>query len=115
MDSGRDETFVSVPITPKRGAVDPALMRSGLASLPAAFTWRGRRYGIVECLSHQKVSSREGGRAQGELYLRRQEFEVRLDSGEVARLYVERHARRGISRENAKKRWFLFTIVSGEA
>lgn len=114
MASEREETFISEPITPERGAFDTQLMRSGLASLPTAFAWRGRRYEIVECLSHTKVSSAEGGRAQGELYLRRQEFVVRLDTGDIARLYVERHARPGISRESAKKRWFLYTIASCE-
>jgi hypothetical protein len=107
------ETFISEPITPEAGAFDPGLMRTGLASMPRAFTWRGRRYAIVECLSHTKVASREGGRAVGESYLRRQEFVVRLDTGQIARLYVERHARPGASRECAKKRWFLYTIESG--
>lgn len=114
MEAEPHETFISEPITPERGAFDPALMRTGLASLPQAFVWRSKRYEIVDCLSHSKVSSREGNCAKGELYLRRQEFAVRLDTGEVARLYVERHARPGISRENAKKRWFLYTIASGE-
>jgi hypothetical protein len=113
MEAESHEDFISEPITPERGAFDPELMRTGLASLPQAFTWRGMRYEIVECLSHQKVSSREGSWAQGELYLRRQEFVVRLDTGEIARLYVERHARPGVSREGTKKRWFLYTISSG--
>jgi len=114
MQSESRESFISEPIEPVPGTFDPALMRSGLASLPEAFTWRNRQYRIAECLSHHKVSSREGARAQGELYLRRQEFVVRLDTGQIARLYVQRQARPGISRESAKKRWFLYTITSGE-
>lgn len=113
MASAHEETFISEPIIPERGTFDTQLMRSGLASLPAAFDWRDRRYEVVECLSHAKVSSTEGARAQGELYLRRQEFVVRLDTGQIARLYVERQTRPGVSREAAKKRWFLYTITSG--
>jgi len=115
MVDSSQEKFISEPITPERGAFDPGLMRSGLSSLPAAFTWRGSRYEVVECLGHRKVSSREGGRAQGELYLRRQEFVVRLDTGEVARLYIERQTRPGSSQKSAKKRWFLYTIASGDS
>jgi hypothetical protein len=88
-------------------------MSRGLASLPGAFTWRGRRYGIVECLAHVKESSREGGSAAGELYLRRQMFTVKLDSGEVARIYVQRHARPGVSQRAAKQRWFIYSIRGG--
>lgn len=112
MSSNAEEQFISEPIDPQPGAFAPELMRTGLAALPQAFVWRGRHYQVVECLAHRKVSSREGGRALGELYLRRQEFVVRLDTDQIARLYVERHARPGVSREIAKKRWFLYSITS---
>ncbi len=105
------EQFVSEPIVPEKGAFSTELMAIGLASLPAAFTWRNRRYVIAESIGHEKKSSPEGGRAGNEVYLRRQEFTVRLDSGEIARLYIERHARRGASRTAAKHRWFMYTIT----
>jgi hypothetical protein len=113
-DPNADEQFISEPIEPEAGSFDAAQMSSGLASLPAAFTWRGRRYAIVECLDHVKQSSPEGGTAGGERYLRRQSFTVLLDTGQTARIYVERHARPGASRKTAKRRWFLYTITSGD-
>ncbi len=107
-----DAEFISEPITPEPGTFTTELMRQGLASLPGAFEWRGRRYEIVECLEHIKQSDREGGRASGDSYLRRQQFTVRLDTGQIAQIYFERHARPGVSRETAKKRWFLYTLTS---
>jgi hypothetical protein len=85
-------------------------MATGLASLPAAFTWRNRRYEIVECLEQSKVSAPEGGVEGHERYLRRQVFLVRLHTGQAATLYLERHARRGASPGAARRRWFLYSI-----
>ena len=104
--------FVSEPITPERGLFSTELMARGLASLPDAFTWRGRRYVVVECLEHVKQTSPEGG--SGERYLRRQAFTVRLDTGQQATIYVERQSRRGASGRAARQRWFLYTIDDPE-
>ena len=106
--------FVSEPIQPERGSFSPEMMAQGLASPPAAFVWRDQRYEITDCLEHTKQSSREGGRASGELYLRRQQFVVRLDTGQVATIYFERQPRPGASLRSAKNRWFLYEIESSE-
>jgi len=100
--------FVSEPITPEPGSFDPRAMASGLGALPRAFTWRGRRYAIVECLGRAKVSVTES--FSGERYLRRQEFDVRLDTGQRATIYLLRHAPRGASARAARRRWFLLSI-----
>ena len=110
----QNEQFISEPITPEPGGFRTDLMSQGLASLPAAFTWRGDRYEIVDCLSHLKQSAHEGHTADGERYLRRQTFEVVLNTGQRAKIYVERHARPGASRKAAKRRWFLYSITSGD-
>jgi len=107
------EDFISEPIDPERGSFKPEAMSRGLAALPTAFTWRGRRYEIVECLEHVKQSAPEGGREGGERYLRREQFIVRLHTGQTATIYVERQARAPRSRQSAKRRWFLYTITSG--
>jgi hypothetical protein len=85
-------------------------MTMGLASLPRAFTWRGRRYEIVECLDETKQSAPEGHVPGAERYLRRQVFDVRLDSGQRATLYVERQPRAPTRSPGARRRWFLYTI-----
>lgn len=114
MPESYPEQFVSEPISPEKGTFATDLMSRGLASLPTAFTWRNRRYVIVECMNHEKVSSPEGAKAGNEVYLRRQQFTVRLNTGQIARLYFQRQARAGQSREAAKQRWFLYTITSPE-
>ena len=111
-ESETNQEFISESIAPEPGSFRTDLMAQGLASLPGAFTWRDRRYEIVECLEHVKKTSNEGGTAGGDRYLRRQQFTVRLDSGQVATIYLERHARPGGSRDSAKKRWFLYSITS---
>lgn len=102
--------FVSEPIIPEPGSFNAAVMASGLASLPAAFVWRGRRYQIVDCLDHVKLTSTEGGRAGGERYLRRQRFTVRLDTGQLAVLDVHRQRPSSTRRTASSVRWFLYTI-----
>jgi hypothetical protein len=104
-----DQEFVSEPIVPEPGSFTTGPMATGLASLPAAFTWRNRRYEIIECLDEAKVSAPEGGVEGHERYLRRQMFSVRLHTGQAATLYLERHARRG-TRRAARRRWFLYSI-----
>ena len=111
-ESETNEEFISESISPEPGSFGTDLMAQGLASLPGAFTWRDRRYEIVECLDHVKKTSNEGGTASGDRYLRRQQFTVKLDSGQVAKIYVERQARSGGSRASAKNRWFLYSITS---
>jgi hypothetical protein len=110
-NSGGGGAFISEPITPDKGGFDPSALTSGLAGLPAGFTWRGRRYVIEECLEHRKVTAPEGHREGNERYLRRQEFVVRLDTGQTAVLYIERQASRGASAKAARQRWFLYTIT----
>jgi hypothetical protein len=108
------EQFISEPITPESGGFRTDLMSQELASLPSAFTWRGRRYEIEDCISHVKQSAHEGHTADGNQYLRRQTFEVVLNTGQRAKIYFERQAKPGVSRKAAKRRWFLYSITSGD-
>jgi hypothetical protein len=111
----RDEVFVSEPITPDAGTFSTGLMAQGLASLPTGFTWRNRHYAIAECFSHEKRSSPEGGVEGKERYLRRQVFFVRLDTGQLATMYLQRQAPKGASREKARQRWYLYSISGIES
>ena len=104
--------FISELITPEKGSFDVSAMATGLASLPAAFTWRGERCVIEACLEHVKQSGRES--FSGEMYLRRQQFTVRLRDGRLAKIYVQRSAGAGQSRQSGKRRWFLYAIASGD-
>lgn len=99
--------FVSQSIRPVGGPADAHAMARGEPALPAAFEWGGREYRIVECLERWKFSSREGAHAQGELYLRRHYFRVRVDDGCVWTVYFVRQTPKSGS---PRRRWFLLEI-----
>jgi len=99
--------FISEPIEPERGSFDPEMMSRGLAALPRAFTWRGERYEVVACLDHQKVSNPTAG---GQVYLRRQEFTVQLNTGQHAVLYVVRSPTSAAAAKPGAPRWFVYAI-----
>ena len=100
------EQFISEPITPEPGSFDASAMARGEPGVPARFTWRGQAYETARLLTTYKKSSREGGRADGELYLRRHYFVIETACGVQMTLYCERQTRR----KNPKNRWFLYTL-----
>lgn len=100
--------LISEPITPEAGTFDTSAMGRGEPGLPTAFTWRGRSAKVAEVLRVWKQSSREGGRAGGELYLRRHYYELRMADGAVWTVYFLRQPPRS---GNARARWFLYTVA----
>ncbi|MHC4610105.1 MAG: DUF6504 family protein [Planctomycetota bacterium] len=99
--------FVSESITPWRESFDAAAMGRGEPGLPRGFDWRGGSYEIVERIEQWKHSSREGGRAGGELYLRRHYYRLRMSDGSVWTIYF---IRQPPSSGSGKQRWFLYRI-----
>lgn len=99
--------LISEPITPCPGTFDTARMGRGEPGLPGGFEWRGRSVKIVELLGAWKESSREGGRAGGDLYLRRHYYRLRMSDGQVWTVYFVRQTPRS---GNPQDRWFLYTV-----
>lgn len=107
---GDDRTvseFVSESITPLEGTFDTARMALGEPGLPGGFRWRAETFQVVEKLSAWKESTREGGRPDGELYLRRHYYKIRMSNRSTWTVYLIRQAS-GCS--NPKKRWFLYLV-----
>ena len=102
--------LISEPITPKAGTFDTSRMGRGEPGLPSGFTWRGDSFEITEELSAWKEPSREGARAQGDLYLRRHCYKLRMSDGSTWTIYFERQTPRS---GNPKQRWFLYTVERG--
>jgi len=100
------EEFVSEPITPHVGTFYAAAMATGVPGLPTGFDWRGEAFTVAQRLESWKFSAREGGRAGGELYLRRHYFRLCMSDGAVWTVYFVRQTPRGGS---PKSRWFLQT------
>ncbi len=99
--------FVSEPLVPIAGTFDAAAMSTGVPGLPRGFTWRDETYEIASVIESWKESSREGGHAQGELYLRRHCWRLRMSDGSTWAIYCLRQTRYGAA---AKRRWFLLEI-----
>lgn len=99
--------FVSESIVPRQGTFDTQAMGRGEPGLPRGFTWREMEYDVVEKLAQWKHSTREGSRAQGELYLRRHYYKLRMSDSTVWTVYFTRQPSASGS---PKCRWFLYEI-----
>lgn len=102
--------LVSEPLAARAGSFDAAAMARGEPGLPRGFRWRERDVDVREVLETWKESSAEGGRAGGELYLRRHYFRLRMSDGLVWTVYFTRQSPRSGS---PKARWFLYTVGEG--
>ncbi len=100
--------FISEPITPLAGTADSAAMARGLPGLPAGFEWRGVRYRVAHTIDAWKWSSRAGSSAQGQAYLRRHYFRLRLSDGSTWTVYCLRQAPRS---GPGARRWYLLERV----
>lgn len=107
--NGRRE-FVSEAIRPAGGGFDTAAMGRGEPGLPKAFVWRDRTYVIETCVARWKESQRTGGPTDGQTYLRRHCYRLRMDDGAEWRVYFTRQSNRSGS---ARTRWFLLSIAAG--
>ncbi len=99
--------FVGEAIAGTPATFDAEAMARGEPGLPAGFRWRQADYQVVERLASWKGTSREGGRAQGELYLRRHYYKLRMSDGRVWTVYFVRQTPMSGS---PKRRWFLYSI-----
>lgn len=104
--------FVSEPLTPRRATFDTAAMARGEPGLPTGFAWRGEWFDVVECLERGKQSGPEVGRLDGERYLRRHTYRLRMTDGAIWSVYFTRHTPR---RGPRAKRWFLHSIERVDA
>ncbi len=104
--------LISEPITPRAGTSDTRCMGRGEPGLPTTFDWRGRSFEVVQRIRAWKDSSREGARADGDLYLRRHYYELRMSDGSIWTVYFTRQTPRSGS---AKNRWFLYTVQRRDA
>jgi hypothetical protein len=101
------EEFVSEPITPEAGTFDAGAMATGVPGLPRGFRWHGTTYQVAALLETWKATAPEGGRAGGEVYLRRHCFRLKMSDASTWTVYFTRQPLRGGS---AKNRWFLYSV-----
>jgi uncharacterized protein DUF6504 len=102
------ERLISESITPSHEvAAEPLTV--GEPILPARFIWRGAEHRVAEIL--ERWHALGPCSASDERYLRRHWYRIRTDAGVEMKIYFERQAR---SRSQARRRWWLYSIVEGE-
>jgi hypothetical protein len=102
--SGMAVEFVSEAITPQ-GRKDAGAMARGEPGLPERFRWRDTDYAICAVTARWKDTSAEGGRAGGDVYLRRHYYELAMDDGSRWTVYCTRQTPKSGS---PKARWYLY-------
>ncbi len=99
--------FISEQITPQVGTFNASRMGRGEPGLPKGFVWREDSLDVVKELEAWKRSVRDGGRTDGELYLRRHYYKLRMSNESVWTVYFVRQTPRS---GDPRVRWFLYTI-----
>jgi phosphoribosylglycinamide formyltransferase-1 len=103
------ETFIGDPITPEDLSFSVSSMSMGKPGLPRTFSWKGRRFSVLEVLEEWKESGncRHGS---GERYIRKHWFRVRATENLEMRIYFERQ-----DRSSGGSRWRLYSIRNTES
>jgi hypothetical protein len=100
LDTNSEPTFVSEPIEPDVTSMDASRLARGEPAPPHAFAWRGQQYEVALLLRTWRTYKLD----RGDRYVDRHWFDVRLRSGQTARLYCLRRVR-------SSARWFIFSIT----
>ena len=82
LSDSMNETFIGEAITPEDMSFSVSPMAMGKPGLPRTFSWKGRRFSVIEVLEEWKESGncRHGS---GERYVRKHWFRVRTTEDHV--------------------------------
>ena len=102
------ETFIGEAIVPEDMSFSVSPMAMGTPGLPQKFSWKGRRFSVIEVLEEWKESGpcRHGS---GERYVRKHWFRVRTTEDLEMSIYFERQVR-----SCGGSRWRLYSIRNTE-
>ncbi len=98
------ESFVGEAIIPEDISFCRSPMATGKPGLPRTFSWKGRRYSVVEVLEEWKESG-ECRHGSGERYVRKHWFRVRTTEDLEMKIYFERQ-----KRSSGGSRWRLYSM-----
>ena len=99
-----NETFVGEAITPEDASFAASPMATGKPGLPRQFSWKGRRFSVVEVLEEWKEAG-DCRHGSGERYVRKHLFRVRTTEDLEMKLYFERQGR-----SSGGSRWRLYSV-----
>ena len=103
-----NETFVGESITPDDASFSVSPMAMGKPGLPRKFSWKGRRFSVLEVLEEWKESG-DCRHGSGERYVRKHWFRVRTSEDLEMKIYFERQGR-----SSGGSRWRLYSIRNTE-
>jgi phosphoribosylglycinamide formyltransferase-1 len=98
------ETFVGEGIIPEDMSFSVSPMAMGKPGLPRKFSWKGRRFSVIEVLEEWKECG-DCRHGSGERYVRKHWFRVRTTEDLEMRIYFERQGR-----SSGGSRWRLYSI-----
>ena len=103
------ETFVGEAIKPEGISFCTSPMAAGKPGLPVSFSWRGKRYAILEVLKEWKEAG-DCHHGSGERYVRKHWFHIRTTGNLEMRIYFERQRR-----SSGGSRWRLYSLQEMDA
>jgi hypothetical protein len=102
------ETFIGEAITPEDVSFSASPMAAGKPGLPSQFSWRRKRFSVIEVLEEWKEAG-DCRHGSGERYVRKHWFRIKTKEGQEMKLYFERQGR-----SSGGSRWRLYSILSAE-
>ena len=102
------ESFIGEPITPEDRSFSVSPMAMGKPGLPRTFSWRGRKFAVLELVEEWKETG-DCHHGSGERYVRKHWFRVRTTENLEMKIYFERQRR-----TSGGSRWRLYTIRNTE-
>ncbi len=102
------ESFVGEAISPEDLTFSVSAMAAGKPGLPRQFTWRGKRFSVIEVLEEWKECG-NCHHGSGERYVRKHWFRVSTTDNLEMKIYFERQAR-----SSGGSRWRLYSILAPE-
>jgi len=100
------ETFVGEGITPEDQSFTASAMATGKPGLPRTFSWKGRRFCVLEVLEEWKDTG-DCRHGSGERYVRKHWFRIRTTDALEMKIYFERQGR-----SSGGSRWRLYSMQS---
>ena len=102
------ENFVGEAITPEDMSFSTSAMATGKPGLPRTFSWKGRRFSVVEVLEEWKDCG-DCRHGSGERYVRKHWFRIRTAEALEMKIYFERQGR-----SSGGSRWRLYSMLTAQ-
>ena len=104
-----NETFIGEAIHPEDMSFSPSPMAMGKPGLPGKFSWKDRRFSVIEVLEEWKEAG-DCRHGSGERYVRKHWFRIRTTENLEMKIYFERQRR-----SSGGSRWRLYSLCNSQS